>query len=186
MYCSKCGSEMKEGSKFCGVCGKQTGVALSQQPASQTSQDNWASSVPHTPEPNTANGGNPAPLNVEQTGSWLMANAKCVPAFVLGLIAGIMGILGGSCMATCGSAMSSSLSNLNGFMILFPSIIGLVGACLCYKHAHIGSILMLIPGVTILIKGWFMYGGADIMSIFAMLLFWIGGFVGLAMTRQSK
>ena len=101
---------------------------------------------------------------------------KFLPSFILGLIGSLFGISGGFCMTMCTSLYSSGMS---AFLLIFGgSIVGLVGACKCLKDVKKGSILELIGAIMIIICA---YGitGADISTVFGMLLLLIGGIIGL-------
>lgn len=102
--------------------------------------------------------------------------SKFLPSFILGLIGAVFGISGGLCMTMCTSLYSSGMSAF--ILILGGSIVGLVGACKCLNNVKSGSILELIAAVMIIICA---YGitGSDMSTIVAMLMFLIGGIIGL-------
>lgn len=151
MFCKKCGKEFVDGSKYCDRCGYPTdNITVS-------------SSTPNTK----------AETNNEDAGN------KCLPAFILGLIASIFGMFGGFCMTMCtGMMCMDSASNFAFFFIFCGSILGLVGACLCLNKALLGSILQLVAALFIIIYAYGMVG-AEFMTILAMLLFLAGGIVGI-------
>lgn len=108
---------------------------------------------------------------------------KCVPAFVLGLIGAIFGLFGGMCVSACYSFGGAEGEPL--FFMVGGSIIGLIGACMCFSKAKIGSLLEVVGAVMI---GYcaFTITGSDIASLIGMLLLGVGGIVGLTMSKSSK
>ncbi|MGN0454966.1 MAG: zinc-ribbon domain-containing protein [Ruminococcus sp.] len=148
MYCSKCGKETPEGSTYCQVCGTQI-------------------------SPNNQNNLQPGTVSTDEKKNKI----KCLPAFILGLIASIFGIFGGFCTTMC---YSLTLANPSDALILIfgGSIIGLIGACLCLNKALLGSILQLVASVMLIICA---YGkhGSDFQTVLAILLFIAGGIVGV-------
>lgn len=110
-------------------------------------------------------------------------NKSFMPCFILGLIAGIFGILGGLCITMCygvGSFTQTGnfLSGMAALFILGGSILGLVGACQSLKKLKIGAAMQLIAGILIMIcvLG---FTGADFMTLLAMILFIVSGIFGL-------
>lgn len=101
---------------------------------------------------------------------------KFLPSFILGLIASIFGIGGGFCTSMCTSLVRMGGAPL--ILIFGGSIIGLIGACQCLNNVKIGSVVELIAAVMMIICLYFITGG-DMMSIMSMLLFLIGGVIGL-------
>ena len=57
-------------------------------------------------------------------------------------------------------------------------MVGLIGACLCFKKAKIGSILELIGSFMIIYRAYF-DGGSDFMSVIALVLLLFGGLIGV-------
>lgn len=114
-------------------------------------------------------------------------NNSFLPCFVLGLIAGIFGILGGLCVTMCYSGAITSqgkaLGDMAFFMILGGSILGLVGACKSLKKLKTGAIMQLIAGILIMVCAFF-FSGADFMSLLAMFLFIISGVLGIFHSRK--
>ena len=101
---------------------------------------------------------------------------KCLPAFILGLIGSIFGILGGFCTTMCLSSFGSSSGDAAFILILGGAIVGLVGACKCLTKVKTGSILELISAVMMIICA---YGtGAEFMTVLAFVLMLIGGIIG--------
>ncbi len=130
------------------------------------------------------------PENITNENSCISAlkqENKCLPAFILGLIASIFGMFGGFCMTMCAGVISSSASNFAFFFIFCGSILGLVGACLCLKKALLGSVLQLAAALMIIIYAYGMVG-AEFMTIFSMLLFLAGGIIGIVFSiiKTSK
>ncbi len=101
--------------------------------------------------------------------------SRSLPAFILGLIGSIFGILGGFCTTACASIFSSGTAPL--IMIFGGSIVGLVGACMCLNKAKIGSILQILAAVSIFICA-YTISGADLMTVLGMLLLAAGGLIG--------
>ena len=101
---------------------------------------------------------------------------RCLPSFILGLVASLFGIMGGLCTTMCDSLISNGVAPF--VLIVGGSVIGLVGACLCMNKAKIGSILQFVAAILIIICA---YGvtGAELMTIIAMILFVISGIVGV-------
>ena len=112
---------------------------------------------------------------------------KSVPAFVLGLIGGIIGIVSGLCDSICASAEtvletgSTDAAGFSGTLVLIlavgGAILGLVGACLCFKKAGTGAILELIAAAMILISVF--VGVGTTVTYIVIALFAIGGLVGM-------
>ncbi len=116
---------------------------------------------------------------------------KSVPAFVLGLIGGIIGIVSGLCDSICATAESSveqilengsaeaaaSTGTLVLILAVGGAILGLVGACLCFKKAGTGAILELAAAAMVLISAF--VGSASFVTYIVIALFAIGGLVGM-------
>lgn len=100
---------------------------------------------------------------------------KCLPAFIVGLLGSIFGMLGGLCVSMCDMSTGGNAP----FVLIFGgSIVGMIGACKCLKNVRIGAFLQLLGALMIIICA---YGitGADIMSVFGMVLLLAGGIIGL-------
>ena len=107
---------------------------------------------------------------------------KSVPALVLGLIGAMFGLLGGLCVAAC-----YSLGGQDGVPLILMvggSILGLIGSCLCFSKAKVGSALELIGALMIAICA-FGITGADMMSLVGMALLAVGGLVGLFTAKPA-
>lgn len=163
MYCKNCGKEIPEHSKYCDKCGCSTDTQLNNLNTEHKQTD----------------------ISEEK------AKNKCLPAFILGLIASIFGMLGGYCMTICTGAcagavssfgpISSSASSASTFAFIFifcGSIVGLIGACLCLNKVLTGSILQIVAALMIIIYAYGMVG-AEFMTILSMLLFLAGGIIGI-------
>lgn len=99
---------------------------------------------------------------------------RSLPAFIVGLLGSIMGMLGGICTSMCDLKTGGNAS----FILIFGgAVVGLIGACMCLNKAKTGSVLELIGAVMMIICA---YGitGADIMSIFGFVLLLTGGIIG--------
>ncbi|MBE6708552.1 MAG: zinc-ribbon domain-containing protein [Ruminococcaceae bacterium] len=147
-FCTNCGKQLSDGEAFCSGCGK---------PVQSTAQS-------------------PVQANRMQTQTNPAKAESCVPAFVLGLIGAIFGLFGGMCVAACNSIGGNEGAAL--FLIVGGSIVGLIGACMCFKRAKLGSVVELIGAVMMAIC---IFGvtGADFMSIIGMIMLAIGGLIGL-------
>lgn len=112
----------------------------------------------------------------ETTSSTEPVRNRCLPSFIIGLVASLFGIMGGLCTTMCDSLVSNGVAPF--LLIVGGSVVGLVGACLCMSKAKIGSILQLVAAVLIIICA---YGisGAEFMTIFAMILFIVSGIIGI-------
>lgn len=99
-----------------------------------------------------------------------------VPAFVLGLIGAIFGLFGGICITACYDFGGQGGAPL--LLMVGGSIVGLIGACLCFKKVKVGSALEILAAVMIAICVFFITG-SDIMSLVGMILLLVGGIVGL-------
>ncbi len=112
----------------------------------------------------------------ESTQNNAVIRNRCLPSFIIGLVASVFGIMGGLCTTMCDSLISNGVAPF--VLIVGGSIVGLVGACLCLNKAKIGSILQLVAGILIIICA---YGisGAEFMTIFAMILFLVSGIIGV-------
>ena len=108
---------------------------------------------------------------------------RCTPAFILGLIGGILGLFGGICVSACYSFGGGSDAPV--FLMIGGSLIGLIGSCMCFSKAKLGSVIEIIAAVMI---GYcaFAITGADINSLVGMLLLGVGGIVGLIMSKPTK
>lgn len=163
MYCKNCGKEITEHTKYCDNCGCSTDAKSNNLNTEHKQTD----------------------ISEEKVRN------KCLPAFILGLIASIFGMLGGLCMTMCTGAIegissslypSNSLANLAStfaFIFIFcGSIVGLIGACLCLNKVLKGSILQIVAALMIIIYAYGM-AGAEFMTILSMLLFLAGGIIGI-------
>lgn len=105
-----------------------------------------------------------------------------VAAFVLGLIGSIFGLIGGLCVSACYSFIGSETTPM--IMMVGGSILGLIGCCMCFSKAKIGSLLELAGAVLIAICA-FAITGAGIMSLVSIALLGIGGIVGFVTTKTN-
>lgn len=156
-HCSICNSTLKPDEKFCKNCG----ASRPSTPPPQTFQMPTGSSDSSATNTTTSN-------SFKQ---FIRTPSRSLPAFILGLVASVFGILGGFCTTLCSSLFSSGAAPF--ILILGGSIVGLIGACQCLKKALKGSALQLIAAIMI---GICAYGltGADFMSMLALVLFIAG------------
>lgn len=105
-----------------------------------------------------------------------------IPAFVLGLIGAIFGLFGGLCVSACASVGGNEAAPL--LLIVGGSIVGLIGACMCFKKAKKGAILELVAAVMIAICA-FGITGADFSTLIGMVLLAIGGLVGFLTVNKK-
>ncbi len=164
-YCTRCGKEIQDGGKFCPGCGASMPQSYAQQPMMQQ---------PYAQQPVMQQ-----PM-AQSTGK---SSKGSIPAFVLGLIGAIFGLFGGLCVSAC-----YSLSGDDGVPLLLMvggSVIGLIGACLCFNKAKIGSLLEILGAVMIAICA-FGITGADFMSLVGMAMLAVGGIVGLLTSGTTK
>ena len=150
MKCKNCGFDLPDGSYVCPNCGFHEKEA---QPQVEFEQPNQLSK------------------------QYQKKNARCLPAFILGLIGSLFGLFGGICTTMCSSAFSSKAGNSAFIMIIGGSVIGLIGACLCLNKSKIGSLLELGGALLIIIRAFSKYG-ADFMTVIALLSLLLGGIVG--------
>lgn len=114
---------------------------------------------------------------------------KSIPAMVVGIIGGILGLIGSVIPLACASALKDVGADFEGeylaiIMIiiccfLLPAIIDVVGSALCVKFARIGALLCGVATVVTVI-GLILYG-ISIMIIIALILYAVAtilGFVG--------
>lgn len=100
---------------------------------------------------------------------------KSIPAFIVGLIGGIIGIIGSLIILIKASLADAILSGATSFtavavlLYLFPSIAAIVAAALCFKRAPVGGIIFsVVTGTTIL---GLILSGFSIMITLALLLY---------------
>lgn len=112
----------------------------------------------------------------QETATTTPKRNRCLPSFIIGLVASVFGIMGGLCTTMCDSLISNGVAPF--ILIVGGSVVGLVGACLCLNKAKIGSILQLAAAILIIICA---YGvtGAEFMTIFSMILFIVSGIIGI-------
>lgn len=106
---------------------------------------------------------------------------RCLPSFILGVTGSTFGMLGGICTTMCSFGSGGSAF----FFIFGGSIIGLIGACLCFKKAKIGSLLELLGALMIIYRAFF-DGGSEFMSVFALILLLFGGLIGVVYSFLIK
>lgn len=119
---------------------------------------------------------NKNPMVQESTENSAVKRNRCLPSFIIGLVASLFGIMGGLCTTMCDSLVHSGVAPF--ILIVGGSVVGLVGACLCLNKAKIGSILQFVAAILIIICA---YGisGAEFMTIFAIILYIVSGIIGV-------
>lgn len=119
---------------------------------------------------------NKNPMVQESTENSAVKRNRCLPSFIIGLVASLFGIMGGLCTTMCDSLVHSGVAPF--ILIVGGSVVGLVGACLCLNKAKIGSILQFVAAILIIICA---YGisGAEFMTVFAIILFIVSGIIGV-------
>ncbi len=126
-----------------------------------------------------------APSANQQTAPANPDEVRSLPAFILGLIGAIFGMLGGICTTMCGGIVSSSFGNTAFIFIFGGSVAALIGACLCLKKAKLGSIVMSIGTVLVIWRAWF-GGGAEFMTVIGSVLMLTGCIIGLVSAFAIK
>lgn len=109
---------------------------------------------------------------------------KSIPAFVFGLVGGIIGILGGLCDSAC-AAVDSAVTTGSAdagyipmILVVGGSILGLVGGCLCFKKAGTGAIMEIIAAI-MMVASMIIVGGATTLTYIAIAAMAVGGICGL-------
>ncbi|MBQ4561562.1 MAG: zinc ribbon domain-containing protein [Clostridia bacterium] len=189
-FCSNCGKELADDASVCTNCGTTRNTSHApqtpppqqqqayQQPQQTYQQPQQTYQQPQQTyqQPQQTYQGNQSPAK-DSTGE-----CKSIPAFIIGLIGSILALFGGMCVAAC-----ASFSGLDGkalFFLVGGSIVGMVGACMCFKKANIGSLLMIGGAIMIAICA-FTITGADFMTLAGMIMLAIGGVVGLLTSKKS-
>ena len=179
VFCSKCGNKLSPGERFCNRCGTKAPMENTSQTQNQNPNLDLNSALNYNNQASSNNSTSKMPnYNLPPFLKWLMAPQKCLPSFVLGLIASIFGMFGGFCVSMCASFVGRGDEAL--IFIFGGSIIGLVGACMCLKQARAGVILEGCATLAI-IGCVFGYTGGDFMTILSMLLFVAATIVGAVM-----
>ncbi len=108
-----------------------------------------------------------------------------VAALVLGIIAGVIGLIGGSCAFAVGGIGeafevegSETVSNL-GILAFVAGITGMVGAALSISKPRTASVIMAVSGIAGLIAVSFAF-------IFATILFGIAALLAFLGRNSSK
>lgn len=155
MYCKKCGKEIDEGKPFCSHCG----APVSETPA--VANTPAASAAPDTPAKNAC---------------------RCLPSFILGLIGGLFGMFGGICTTMCsmGSAGNSAF-----VFIFLGALVGLIGACLCFTKAKIGSVLEAVSAILMIVRA-FSHSGATFSVVIGLLFMSAAAIVGIVYSFLIK
>ena len=202
-FCSKCGTNVQATStpqqpqsQFFGAFGNggNTQNNFNQNPGSAPNfAQNQNPNTNFNPNQQNFNGNQTFKANPQtpaQTNSnlppflqYFMAPIKCLPSFILGLMAAIFGIFGGLCMTMCASIYGRGEE---AFIFIFGgSIIGLIGACLCLSKARIGAIAQAIGTCMILYAAYGVTGG-DFMTIISFILFIVSTIINVVFAFVLK
>ncbi len=166
-FCQKCGTQLDDDAVFCSGCGNNVTT-----PGVNNTYANNA--YPNNAYPNNAFPNNAYPNNT------VVNKGRCVPAFIVGLIGSIFGLFGGMCVSACYSFGNDEVVPL--ILLVGGSLLGLIGACMCFSKAKVGSTLQLVAAILIAICV-FGITGADFATLAGMLLLGVGGLVGLLMSK---
>ena len=108
-----------------------------------------------------------------------MRKTTSIAPLVLGIIAGVLGIIGGSCITFCGEVVDTlggdNLISIGGYIILAGSIIGLVGGCIA-KSKGIGNLLLLLAAIALVVA--IVMIGFDLITCISAVLFLLAGIIG--------
>lgn len=162
-FCPKCGMQLQPGQNFCMRCNGQVGNTGFVGNIGQSGYSGNAN-----PAENTAQS-----VNVKKKSNGY------IPAFVLGLIGSIFGLLGGICVSACYSFGGNDAVPM--IMLIGGSLIGMLGACIGFKFARSGAILE-ITGTLLMAICAFTITGADIMTLLAIAMMGISGIIALIMS----
>ncbi len=102
---------------------------------------------------------------------------KCLPAFILGLIGSIFGILGGLFTTFLAGAFGGYRGDVAFILIFGGAIVGLIGACKCLNKLKSGSILELLSAIMMIICA-YVISGSDCMTVIGLLCMLVGGIIG--------
>ena len=102
--------------------------------------------------------------------------SRSMPAFLIGLIAGVLGLFGGLCVAACYSFGGDG--SLPLIMLVGGSVVGLIGACIALRNARRGALMELAAALMMAVCV-FGFTGSGFMTLVSMILFAVGGLVGL-------
>ena len=166
MFCNMCGNRMQPMKSFCPKCGMeiQPGQMFCPYCSTQVA--------------NTNSMGNMSQPTVEKK-----KTTGYIPAFILGLIGSVFGILGGICVSACYSFTGNDTAPM--VMIIGGSLIGMVGACIGFNFPLPGAVLE-IAGTLLMSSCVFTITGADIMTLLAIALLGISGIIALIMSFVNK
>lgn len=198
-FCPRCGTKVAAHERFCSSCG------LPQQGASAPNNPQAAWGAPAQPASGLICSSCGAPIQEGEVlcwecgkyvsldkkmgsfGLWWWRPSRCLPAFILGLIASILGIFGGLCTTMCSSFYGRGEEAL--FFIFGGSIVGLIGACVCIgKHprARVGAFEMMGAALMQIFAMYFLGTGGTLDAIFSMVLFIAAAVVGAICSFGKK
>lgn len=111
---------------------------------------------------------------------------KNVAPFVLGLIGGILGVIGGLCWAVCAELADAITQETNYAIYAWVfgvggGVVGIVGASLGLNNGKKGGILMLLSAA--LIVGAMVTLDFTILLIACTILLSLGGILGLSVKK---
>lgn len=122
-----------------------------------------------------------------------MKKTTSIAPLVLGIIAGVLGIIGGSCLAICGDFMNDVAAELEtdvslitdgviigGWIVIASSILGLVASCIA-KTANCGPLLIMIAFAAEVVGIIFCF---SIINVISAILFLIAGIIALVKHEQ--
>lgn len=105
---------------------------------------------------------------------------KSIPAFVVGLIGGIVGIIGSIIPLACAAAVAGLDGGVFYAVVcccfLLPAILAIIGAALCFKKARVGAIILVFATV-LSIVGLVLYG-LSIATIIALIMYAVAAILG--------
>ena len=116
---------------------------------------------------------------------------KSIPAMVVGIIGGILGLIGSVIPLACASALKDVGADVEGKYLaiiiccfLLPAVLDVVGSALCVKFARIGALLCGVATVVTII-GLILYG-ISIMLIIALILYAVATILGFAVNKPVE
>lgn len=197
MRCIRCGAEAGDGDAICKNCGAPLGTpngaagninsqgriyqnGTGGKGSGQESRNNAGGNSPESGYQNYGGGHNYSGSGAPNNGAG--PGQRSLPAFIVGLIGSILGMLGGLCTSMCDFRTGGNAS----FVLIFGgAVVGLIGSCMCLNKARTGSVLQLVGALMMIIC---VYGitGAEFMSIFGLILLLTGGIIGIVQSYFIK
>ena len=161
-FCSQCGKELDAGVQFCAWCGTKLNGDVSGVDTKQNTSCKNQKMLDF--------------IANNKVLSYLFTYKKCLPAFIIGLVGGILGMFGGLCTTMC--SFSSSAGNSAFLLIFCGAVIAVVGSCLCLTKARIGSAVQLLGTLMIIIRA-FSHNGAEFLTIFSFVFLLVASVIGI-------